>query len=139
MVDRPERAGYVARVRGTVDRRAVSVRMTEQAWAEAEALFGPVGGAAPTAAERSKWTELSGSGCCAPGTGATPSGSPPLPGPGSPRHARAGDPTPMSRVGIVLAGGRSSRMGVRKAALEWHGSTLLRRTVGMLARRSTAR
>jgi molybdenum cofactor guanylyltransferase len=34
----------------------------------------------------------------------------------------------------VLAGGRSSRMGVSKAALEWHGSTLLRRTVGIIAR-----
>jgi molybdenum cofactor guanylyltransferase len=41
----------------------------------------------------------------------------------------------MSRsAGIVLAGGRSSRMGVSKAALEWHGSTLLRRTVGIIAR-----
>jgi molybdenum cofactor guanylyltransferase len=35
---------------------------------------------------------------------------------------------------VVLAGGRSSRMGAPKAALEWHGSTLLRRTVGILAR-----
>ena len=34
----------------------------------------------------------------------------------------------------MLAGGRSSRMGTPKAALEWHGSTLLRRTVGILAR-----
>jgi molybdopterin-guanine dinucleotide biosynthesis protein A len=37
-------------------------------------------------------------------------------------------------AGVVLAGGRSSRMGQSKAALEWHGSTLLRRTVGILAR-----
>src|SRR5580692_3532783 len=37
-------------------------------------------------------------------------------------------------AGIVLAGGRSSRMGTPKAALEWHGSTLLRRTVGIVAR-----
>ena len=37
-------------------------------------------------------------------------------------------------AGVVLAGGRSSRMGSPKAALEWHGSTLLRRTVGILAR-----
>lgn len=37
-------------------------------------------------------------------------------------------------AGIVLAGGRSSRMGTPKAALEWHGSTLLRRVVGILAR-----
>jgi molybdopterin-guanine dinucleotide biosynthesis protein A len=34
----------------------------------------------------------------------------------------------------VLAGGRSSRMGTSKAALEWHGSTLLYRTVGIVAR-----
>ncbi len=39
-----------------------------------------------------------------------------------------------SCAGIVLAGGRSSRMGTPKAALEWHGSTLLRRTAGILAR-----
>jgi molybdenum cofactor guanylyltransferase len=37
-------------------------------------------------------------------------------------------------AGVVLAGGRSSRMGTAKAALEWHGSTLLRRTLGVLAR-----
>jgi molybdenum cofactor guanylyltransferase len=37
-------------------------------------------------------------------------------------------------AGIVLAGGRSSRMGTPKAALEWHGSTLLRRTAGIAAR-----
>ncbi len=37
-------------------------------------------------------------------------------------------------AGVVLAGGRSSRMGSPKAALEWHGSTLLHRTVGILAR-----
>jgi molybdopterin-guanine dinucleotide biosynthesis protein A len=36
--------------------------------------------------------------------------------------------------GVVLAGGRSSRMGSPKAALEWHGSTLLRRTVGVVGR-----
>jgi len=41
-----------------------------------------------------------------------------------------------SYAGVVLAGGRSSRMGAPKAALEWHGSTLLRRTVGVLARGS---
>jgi molybdenum cofactor guanylyltransferase len=35
---------------------------------------------------------------------------------------------------IVLAGGRSSRMGAPKAELEWHGSTLLRRVTGLLAR-----
>ena len=37
-------------------------------------------------------------------------------------------------AGIVLAGGRSSRMGRPKAALEWHGSTLLRRVVGLVGR-----
>jgi molybdopterin-guanine dinucleotide biosynthesis protein A len=37
-------------------------------------------------------------------------------------------------AGIVLAGGRSSRMGTPKAALEWHGSTLLRRVVGLVGR-----
>ncbi|HWN62572.1 MAG TPA: molybdenum cofactor guanylyltransferase [Streptosporangiaceae bacterium] len=37
-------------------------------------------------------------------------------------------------AGVVLAGGRSSRMGTPKAALEWYGSTLLGRTVGIMAR-----
>ncbi|HEX2301853.1 MAG TPA: molybdenum cofactor guanylyltransferase, partial [Pseudonocardiaceae bacterium] len=37
-------------------------------------------------------------------------------------------------AGVVLAGGRSSRMGTAKAALEWHGSTLLCRTLGVLGR-----
>ncbi|MDQ3154869.1 MAG: molybdenum cofactor guanylyltransferase, partial [Actinomycetota bacterium] len=40
----------------------------------------------------------------------------------------------MTSGGVVLAGGRSSRMGTPKAALEWHGSTLLRRTLGVLSR-----
>jgi len=35
---------------------------------------------------------------------------------------------------IVLAGGKSSRMGSPKAALGWHGSTLLRRVTGIVAR-----
>jgi molybdopterin-guanine dinucleotide biosynthesis protein A len=35
---------------------------------------------------------------------------------------------------VVLAGGRSTRMGAPKAALEWHGSTLLRRVVGLVQR-----
>lgn len=39
-----------------------------------------------------------------------------------------------SAVGVVLAGGRSTRMGASKAALEWHGSTLLRRVTGVVAR-----
>jgi molybdopterin-guanine dinucleotide biosynthesis protein A len=37
-------------------------------------------------------------------------------------------------AGVVLAGGRSVRMGVAKAGLEWHGSTLLRHTVGLVTR-----
>ena len=35
---------------------------------------------------------------------------------------------------IILAGGRSSRMGSPKAALNWHGSTLLRRVTGLAMR-----
>ena len=38
----------------------------------------------------------------------------------------------MVTAAVVLVGGQSSRMGTPKAALEWHGSTLLRRTVGVL-------
>ncbi|MFC4942374.1 molybdenum cofactor guanylyltransferase [Pseudonocardia sp. GCM10023141] len=37
-------------------------------------------------------------------------------------------------AGIVLVGGRSSRMGTSKAALEWHGSTLLWRAAALLQR-----
>ncbi|GLW08745.1 hypothetical protein Misp01_38750 [Microtetraspora sp. NBRC 13810] len=37
-------------------------------------------------------------------------------------------------AGVVLAGGRSTRMGKPKAWLEWHGSTLLYRTAAVLAR-----
>ena len=40
----------------------------------------------------------------------------------------------MPPAAVVLAGGRSSRMGCPKAALEWHGSTLLRRVTGLAAR-----
>jgi molybdenum cofactor guanylyltransferase len=36
--------------------------------------------------------------------------------------------------GVVLAGGRSSRMGTAKAALAWHGSTLLYRTAAVVGR-----
>ncbi|MEV0067453.1 molybdenum cofactor guanylyltransferase [Amycolatopsis sp. NPDC050768] len=39
-----------------------------------------------------------------------------------------------SEAGVVLAGGRSSRMGRPKAGLEWHGSTLLYRTCAVLGR-----
>jgi len=34
--------------------------------------------------------------------------------------------------GIVLAGGRSSRMGREKALLEWEGETLVQRAVRLL-------
>ncbi len=40
----------------------------------------------------------------------------------------------LDAAAIVLAGGRSSRMRSPKAALEWHGSTLLRRVTGIVAR-----
>jgi molybdenum cofactor guanylyltransferase len=40
----------------------------------------------------------------------------------------------LDAAAIVLAGGRSSRMGSPKAALGWHGSTLLRRVTGIVAR-----
>lgn len=40
----------------------------------------------------------------------------------------------LDAAAIILAGGRSSRMGSPKAALEWHGSTLLRRVTGIAAR-----
>jgi molybdenum cofactor guanylyltransferase len=54
-----------------------------------------------------------------------------LPDPGLPTIARVN----IDRAaGIVLAGGRSSRMGTSKAALEWHGSTLLHHATAMLAR-----
>lgn len=40
----------------------------------------------------------------------------------------------IAAAGIVLAGGRSSRMGRPKAGLDWHGTTLLYRTVAILSR-----
>jgi molybdopterin-guanine dinucleotide biosynthesis protein A len=40
----------------------------------------------------------------------------------------------MVAAAVVLAGGRSSRMGSDKAALPWHGSTLLRHVCGLVAR-----
>jgi molybdenum cofactor guanylyltransferase len=40
----------------------------------------------------------------------------------------------MLAAAVVLAGGRSSRMGSDKAALPWHGSTLLRHVSGLVAR-----
>ena len=38
------------------------------------------------------------------------------------------------QAAVVLAGGRSSRMGTSKADLEWHGSTLLRRVTAVVSR-----
>ncbi|MEV5412736.1 NTP transferase domain-containing protein [Thermopolyspora sp. NPDC052614] len=40
----------------------------------------------------------------------------------------------LSAAGVVLAGGRSTRMGTSKAWLEWHGSTLLYRAVAVVGR-----
>jgi molybdopterin-guanine dinucleotide biosynthesis protein A len=40
----------------------------------------------------------------------------------------------VTSAAIVLAGGGSTRMGTPKADLEWHGSTLLLRAVGIVAR-----
>lgn len=40
----------------------------------------------------------------------------------------------MPEAGVVLAGGRSARMGRAKAELEWHGATLLFRTAAVVAR-----
>jgi molybdenum cofactor guanylyltransferase len=37
-------------------------------------------------------------------------------------------------AGVVLAGGRSTRMGAAKAGLEWHGSTLLYRAAAVVGR-----
>jgi molybdopterin-guanine dinucleotide biosynthesis protein A len=42
--------------------------------------------------------------------------------------------TDATLAGIVLAGGRSSRMGTAKAALDWHGTSLVHRTASVLAR-----
>ncbi|MDX6704525.1 MAG: molybdenum cofactor guanylyltransferase [Solirubrobacteraceae bacterium] len=40
----------------------------------------------------------------------------------------------MPTAAIVLAGGRSLRMGTPKADLDWHGCSLLRRAVGIVGR-----
>jgi molybdenum cofactor guanylyltransferase len=40
----------------------------------------------------------------------------------------------MRAAAVVLAGGRSVRMGSAKAGLPWHGSTLLRQVCGLAAR-----
>jgi molybdopterin-guanine dinucleotide biosynthesis protein A len=40
----------------------------------------------------------------------------------------------IATAAVVLAGGRSARMGTPKAALEWHGSTLVRRAAGIVRR-----
>lgn len=49
-------------------------------------------------------------------------------------NTRASRPEQASAAGIVLAGGRSTRMGRPKADLEWHGSTLLHRVCGLIRR-----
>lgn len=49
-------------------------------------------------------------------------------------HTRPSRPDQASAAGIVLAGGRSTRMGQAKAELEWHGSTLLHRVCGLIRR-----
>jgi molybdenum cofactor guanylyltransferase len=54
--------------------------------------------------------------------------------PGTGRVPRSNITRVSDAAGIVLAGGRSSRMGSAKAALEWHGSTLLRRVTGIVRR-----
>jgi molybdenum cofactor guanylyltransferase len=54
-----------------------------------------------------------------------------VPGPARCRGSGAGG---ARTAGIVLAGGRSTRMGRPKAALEWHGSTLLHRVAGIVGR-----
>lgn len=40
----------------------------------------------------------------------------------------------LDAAAVILAGGRSSRMGSPKASLDWHGSTLLRRASGIASR-----
>jgi molybdenum cofactor guanylyltransferase len=47
---------------------------------------------------------------------------------------RGSRPERATTAGIVLAGGRSTRMGRPKAELEWHGSTLLHRVCGLIRR-----
>jgi molybdenum cofactor guanylyltransferase len=47
---------------------------------------------------------------------------------------RGSHPERAATAGIVLAGGRSTRMGRPKAGLEWHGSTLLHRVCGLIRR-----
>lgn len=47
---------------------------------------------------------------------------------------RASRPEMATSAGVVLAGGQSTRMGRAKAELEWHGSTLLHRVCGLIAR-----
>ena len=50
-------------------------------------------------------------------------------------HEATHDGSGAPRLGaIVLAGGRSSRMGAPKALLDWHGGTLVRRVTGILQR-----
>jgi len=52
----------------------------------------------------------------------------------TPRFVAEPEIEPERSAAIVLAGGRSKRMGAAKATLEWHGSTLVRRAVGIAGR-----
>ena len=47
---------------------------------------------------------------------------------------RRSRPESAATAGVILAGGRSTRMGTAKADLEWHGSTLLHRVCGLIDR-----
>ncbi|MDP2711210.1 MAG: molybdenum cofactor guanylyltransferase [Solirubrobacteraceae bacterium] len=47
---------------------------------------------------------------------------------------RGADTAVLTTAALVLAGGRSTRMGRPKALLDWHGSTLVRRAVGLVGR-----
>ena len=49
-------------------------------------------------------------------------------------ETRRSRPELAAAAGVVLAGGRSTRMGTAKADLEWHGSTLLHRVCGLISR-----
>src|SRR5690349_8268256 len=51
-----------------------------------------------------------------------------------PRHRGRARAMSTRAAAIVLAGGGSTRMGTDKASLDWHGTTLLRRAVGIAHR-----
>jgi DNA-binding MarR family transcriptional regulator len=91
MLDRLEEAGYVARVRGTVDRRAVYVHMTEQAWS----MAGQLGGLTDLGAELRAVHRL-----VAPALGTRP----PPPASGPDRRARRRLESPNQLAAGVSAG-----------------------------------